>query len=75
MRGVGPFDGDTIVVCILLPEGESIPAHSHHGSCFRVQIATGSIHSEATHVGSLDGPSDAMSNGVDDLDVEVCLSS
>ena len=70
IRRVGPFDGDTVVVGVLLSVGEGIARDGHQDGFLGVENSTGGVHSQSLHVGRLDGPSDTTSGGVDDLQRE-----
>ena len=68
--GVGPLDGDTVVVGVLLSVGEGIARDGHQDGFLGVENSTGGVHSQSLHVGRLDGPSDTTSGRVDDLQRE-----
>ncbi|TKR94724.1 hypothetical protein L596_008979 [Steinernema carpocapsae] len=68
-RGVGPLDGDAVVVGVLLTVGEGVAGDGHQHLFLGVEHSAGGVHAEALHVGGLDGPSDAAASGVHNLDV------
>jgi hypothetical protein len=69
--GVGPLDGDAVVVGVLLAVGERVARDRDEHRLLRVENARGRIHAETLHVGRLEGPADAAAGGVDHLGGQV----
>ena len=65
--GVGPLDGDTVVVGVLLSVGEGVARHSHEDGLLGVENSASGVNTKTLHVGRLDGPSDTASRRVDNL--------
>ena len=66
---VGPLDGDAVVVDALGRGVDGVAGDGHQHGLVRVEHSTRRIDSQALRVGGLDGPADATSSGIPDLDV------
>ena len=70
VRRVRPLDGDAVVVGVLGAELERVAGDRHQHRLLRVEHAARRVHAQALHVRGLDGPSDATTARVDDLNRE-----
>jgi hypothetical protein len=69
VRGVGPLDGDAVVVRVLGGDVERVAADGEQRRLLGVEHADRRVDVQTLHVGRLDGEADASSAGVDYADV------
>ena len=67
--GVGPFNGDAIIVGVFLTELEGVAGDGHQNSFLGIENTAGRVDAEALHVGGFDCPSNTTTTGIDDFDV------
>ena len=66
-RGVGPFDGDTVVVGRFRSRIEGVARDGDVDGLLRVEHTVGRVHVQTARVGRLEGEADTMPTRVDDL--------
>jgi hypothetical protein len=69
VRGVGPLDGDAVVVGVLGGDVERVAADGEQRRLLGVEHAGRRVDVQTAHVGRLDGVADAATAVVDHLDV------